>query len=89
MKNTRGLAYVVPSVYKKRERERDREQRKNRTQLYVYNFTKGLFFERYLLSFLLLISTCYSPLISTMVRLFLISLSDPVSKLEINLNTLT
>jgi hypothetical protein len=41
MKNTCGPAYVVPSVYKKRER--DREQRKNRTQLYVYNFTKGLF----------------------------------------------
>ena len=53
MKNVCGPAYVVPSVYKKRER--DREQRKNRTQLYVYNFTKGLFFERYLLSFLLFI----------------------------------
>jgi len=68
MKNACGPAYVVPSVYKKRGR--DREQRKNRTLLYVYNFTKGLFFERYLLSFLLFISTYYSPLISTMVRLF-------------------
>jgi len=40
MKNTCGPAYVVPSVYNKRERERENRGKIERNYT-SYNFTKG------------------------------------------------